>query len=125
MTDKDDAALARDYRKAAAGDAYHERAGGDPASGGDDPTLVPTPERPDQPMTDVALPDVPIDARGIAPQEGADSPDDALKRGLEPGEMGETGGQPAAAKAPAESTERTLHLFGDRMAADPQQEQSR
>lgn len=122
MTDKDDAALARDYRRAAAGDAYHERAGGGPVSGGDDPTLAPTPEQPHEPMTDVARPDKPIDARGVPPQQGADSPDDALKRGLEPGEMGT---EPTAAKKPAESTEHTLHLFGDRVATDSKQEQSR
>lgn len=85
-----EAALARDYRHAAAGDAHHERDGG-PAPGGQDPTLVPTPEVPDQPLPDVVRPDaadgeVLSDGQSDGGQ-GLASASDAELAGLEPGEM--------------------------------------
>lgn len=87
----EEAALAKTYRQAAAGDAHHERAGGGPSPGGRDPTLVPTPEVPDKPLPDVAQTDAARGGSGngcafdLKGNGGAVS--EAELDGLEPGEM--------------------------------------
>ena len=89
--EKDDRALARDYRHAAAGDAHHERKSGGPDSGGSDPMLAVTNEVPGVPMTDVAHPDK-ADGENYAAAPSAKGPEyDALMRGLEPGETSAEG----------------------------------
>jgi hypothetical protein len=85
------AELASLYRDAAASDAHHQRAGGGPGRGGQDPTLVPTPEVPGVPLTDVAAPD-PADgqAKGYKSGNSARAPSgftDAELSGLESGDM--------------------------------------
>lgn len=89
--EKDDRALARDYRHAAAGDAHHERKSGGPDPGGSDPMLAVTNEVPGVPMTDVARPDLADgEVRGrVRRIGGAGSAigSEAEMSGLEPGEM--------------------------------------
>ncbi|MBT2187866.1 hypothetical protein [Sphingobium nicotianae] len=79
-------ALARRYREAAAGDAWHERASDDSAESEDDPTLAVTPEVPDVPLTDVAHPDPADGEDHDAPPSEKGPYYDKLMRGLEPGE---------------------------------------
>lgn len=82
----DERALAQAYEDAAKDDAWHGRAGGDPADRGQDPTLTVTPERQDVPMSDVAHPD-PVDSENRdAPPSEKGPAYDALMRGFEPGE---------------------------------------
>ena len=79
-------ALAQAYEDAAKDDAWHERASGDPADKGQDPTLTVTPEEQDRPMSDVAHPD-PVDSEDRSAPPSDKGPDyDALMRGFEPGE---------------------------------------
>lgn len=86
--DKDrQAELARHYREAAEGDAWHQLSGGGgDAPRGKDPTLVVTPEVPDVPLTDVAHPDKADGEDHDAPPHPDGPYHDAIMRGLEPGE---------------------------------------
>ncbi len=137
----EDAALANGYAEASSLDAYHER---DPEctaqTPGRDPTLVAAHDADAVASTETTHPDALIDARGIAPGDMADGGDleDRLKCGLEPGEMSAeaaeeegagTGAEAAQDDAGARRSDRTLHLFGDRVAAspdaNPDKEQSR
>jgi hypothetical protein len=85
-------ALARTYRQAAKGDAYHERkSGGAPAPGGYDPTMGVTHERPDVPLSDVVHPDKADGENHDAPPSAKGPDHDRLMRGLEPGETSADG----------------------------------
>ena len=84
---RDDKDLAKDYRDAAAGDAWHERDGNGRGGAGQDATINTTPETPNVPLSDVARPD-PADGENHAAPPSPKGPDyDRLMRGYEPGEM--------------------------------------
>jgi len=101
----EDAELARAYQQAAAGDAYHQRGGASSAPGEQPIALVPKKEGEGAPSTDPAPEDKVVEGSHRAPDGAADGgatvSDEALQRGLTPGEMG-------AGKEPQENTKARL-----------------
>lgn len=101
----EDAELARVYQQAAAGDAYHQRGGASSAPGEQPIALVPRKEGEGAPSTDPAPEDKVVEGSHRAPDGAADGgptvSDEALQRGLTPGEMG-------AGKEPQENTKARL-----------------
>lgn len=103
--EREDVALARAYQQAAAGDAYHQRGGASSAPGEQPIALVPKKEGEGAPSTDPAPEDKVVEGSHRAPDGAADGgptvSDEALQRGLTPGEMG-------AGKEPQENTKARL-----------------
>src|SRR5689334_8604612 len=101
----EDVALARAYQQAAAGDAYHQRGGASSAPGEQPIALAPRKEGEGAPSTDPAPKDKVVEGSHRAPDGAANGgptvSDEALQRGLTPGEMG-------AGKEPQENTKARL-----------------
>lgn len=84
---RDDKDLAKAYRDASAGTAWHERDANQPGGAGEDATINSTPETPDTPLSDVARPDAADGENHSAPPHPKGPAYDKLMRGYEPGEM--------------------------------------
>lgn len=102
---QEDEGLARAYQQAALGDAYHQRGGAGSAPGEEPVALVPGKDGEAIPSTDPAPEDKVVLGSHRAPDAAANGSatvsDEALKRGLTPGEMG-------AGKEPQEKTKARL-----------------
>lgn len=84
---RDDKDLAKEYRDASAGDAWHAREANQPGGAGEDATINATPETPHVPLSDVAHPDAADGENHAAPPSPKGPEYDKLMRGYEPGEM--------------------------------------